>query len=171
MDSGEGIAVERAPATLDELFVELRHQTRAPAAGRIARQIWQKWADSGSDSINLLMQWAAKALQDKNYATAEDLLTQVVTLAPDFAEGWNRRATLYFARSDYGRSIGDIERVLQLEPRHFGALAGLGLILDRTGAEQKSLETWRRVLEIYPANRPAQKAVIELEEELAGRAS
>ncbi|MCG6858856.1 MAG: tetratricopeptide repeat protein [Salaquimonas sp.] len=157
--------------TLDELFTELRHQTRVAAANRVARQIWRKWTDSGSDTINLLMLWSGKAMEEKNYAVAEDLLNQVVTLAPDFAEGWNRRATLYFAQSNYGRSIADIERTLQLEPRHFGALAGLGMILDRTGKDRKALETWYRVLEIYPANRRAQEAVVKLEEKLAGEAS
>lgn len=170
-DVSEDIAAPRAAATLDDLFADLRRQTKVPAASRVARMIWSKWNDSGSDTVNLLMQWSAKAIEEKNYAAAEDLLTQVVTLAPDYAEGWNRRATLYFAKSDYGRSIADIERVLQLEPRHFGALAGLGLILDRTGAEKKSLETWYKVLEIYPANRKAQEAVVKLEEELAGKSS
>ena len=67
--------------------------------------------------------------------------------------------------------MGDIDHVLKLEPRHFGALAGLGLILDRTGNKQKALATWYKVLEIYPANRRAQEAVVKLEEKLAGKAS
>lgn len=170
-DGDEDIAAPREAVTLDDLFEDLRRQTKAPAANRVARMIWREWGDSGSDTVNLLMQWSGKALEEKKYAVAEDLLTQIITLAPDYAEGWNRRATLYFAQSDYGRSIADIERVLQLEPRHFGALAGLGMILDRTGAERKALETWYRVLEIYPANRRAQQAVVKLEEELAGKSS
>lgn len=159
------------PAALDQLFDDLRHQPRPAAANRIARQIWAHWTDSGSATINLLMERANKAMQDKKHPLAEDLLTQVTVLAPDYAEGWNRRATLYFVMSDYGRSISDIERTLQIEPRHFGALSGLGVILARTGAERKALETWYKVLEIYPANRDAQKAVVDLEEKLAGRAS
>lgn len=170
-DADADIAAPREAVTLDTLFDDLRRQTREAGAKRIARQIWVKWTDSGSDTVNLLMQWSAKAMQEKDYAVAEDLLSQVVTLAPDFAEGWNRRATLYFVQSNYGRAISDIERTLQIEPRHFGALAGLGMILDRTGAEAKALATWYRVLELYPANRKAQEAVIKLEEELAGRAS
>ncbi|MCB1461010.1 MAG: tetratricopeptide repeat protein [Nitratireductor sp.] len=170
-DVGEDLAAPRQAITLDELFNDLGRQTRVPAANRIARQIWKKWTESGSDTINLLMEWSARAMQEKDYTVAEDLLDQVVTLAPDYAEGWNRRATLHFAQSDYGRSIADIERTLQLEPRHFGALAGLGLILDRTGNKQKALATWYKVLEIYPANRRAQEAVVKLEEKLAGKAS
>ena len=165
----EDVAVSREAATLDSLFGDLARQADARKAGRIAQQIVGKLNDSGSDTINLLMNWSARALREKNNPLAEDLLTQVVTLAPDYAEGWNRRATLYYVQGDLGRSIADIERVLQLEPRHFGALSGLGAILQRTGSDRKALETYFKVLEIYPANRPAQKAVQELEEELSGK--
>ena len=165
----EDVAVSREAATLDSLFGDLARQADARKAGRIAQQIVGKLNDSGSDTINLLMNWSARALREKNNPLAEDLLTQVVTLAPDYAEGWNRRATLYYVQGDLGRSIADIERVLQLEPRHFGALSGLGAILQRTGSDKKALETYFKVLEIYPANRPAQKAVQELEEELSGK--
>ncbi|MEZ5799634.1 MAG: tetratricopeptide repeat protein [Nitratireductor sp.] len=165
----EDVAVTREAATLDSLFGDLARQADARKAGRIAQQIVGKLNDSGSDTINLLMNWSARALREKNNPLAEDLLTQVVTLAPDYAEGWNRRATLYYVQGDLGRSIADIERVLQLEPRHFGALSGLGAILQRTGSDRKALETYFKVLEIYPANRPAQKAVQDLEEELSGK--
>ncbi|MEZ5871066.1 MAG: tetratricopeptide repeat protein [Nitratireductor sp.] len=165
----EDIAAERGEATLDSLFADLARQSDPAKADRIAQQVWRKWRESGSDTINLLMEWSARALREKNNALAEDLLTQVTVLAPDYAEGWNRRATLYYAKGDLGRSLADIERVLQLEPRHFGALSGLGTILQRTGAEAKALETFFKVLEIYPANRPAQKAVETLEEELSGK--
>ena len=165
----EDVAATREAATLDSLFGDLARQSDARKAGRIAQQIVGKLNDSGSDTINLLMNWSARALREKNNPLAEDLLTQVVTLAPDYAEGWNRRATLYYVQGDLGRSIADIERVLQLEPRHFGALSGLGAILQRTGSDKKALETYFKVLEIYPANRPAQKAVQELEEELSGK--
>ncbi|MFZ1813493.1 MAG: tetratricopeptide repeat protein [Rhizobiaceae bacterium] len=160
---------ERTAATLESLFDDLKHQSEPAKAQRIARQIWTKWNDSGSDTINLLMNWSAAAMRDKNNALAEDLLNQVIVLAPDYAEGWNRRATLYFTMADFSRSIADIERALQLEPRHFGALSGLGIILRRTGSEKKARDAWYKVLDIYPANRPAQKAIEELEEELSGR--
>lgn len=170
-DIDEDIATERPEATLDRLFSDLRHQSREAAANRIARQIWSNWSDSGSDTINLLMEWASKAIREKKYPLAEDLLTQVTVLAPDYAEGWNRRATLYFVTNDYGRSLRDIERTLQLEPRHFGALSGLGVILTRSGSDRKALAAWYKVLEIYPANRNAQKAVLDLEDKLSGRGS
>lgn len=114
------------------------------------------------------MAWAATAMRSKNYAKAEDLLDQVVVLNPEFAEGWNRRATLYFTKLDYSRSLADIEKTLALEPRHFGALSGLAVIMQRLNRNQDALKAWYRVLEIYPANKAAQDAVIALEEELAG---
>lgn len=163
-------ASERPAATLDSLFDDLRSQSNRGAARRVVRQIWEKWNDSGSATIDLLMGWANEAMRADKNAVAEDLLTQVIVLQPDYAEGWNRRATLFFSKGDLGRSLGDIERVLQLEPRHFGALSGLAAILQKTGEDRKALEVWKRVLAIYPANDQAQKAVIELEEEFAGRA-
>jgi tetratricopeptide (TPR) repeat protein len=155
-------------ASVSQMLDELGRVTSAPAANRIAQRIWHGWGRSGSATIDLLMQWAADAMRANRNPAAEDLLTQVVVLAPAYAEGWNRRATLYFQMSDYSRSIADIERTLQLEPRHFGALTGLAVILQRTGLERKSLAVWYRVLAVYPANEAAQKAVTELEEKLAG---
>ncbi|MEL7429170.1 MAG: hypothetical protein AAFN43_04135 [Pseudomonadota bacterium] len=93
----------------------------------------------------------------------------MVVIAPDFAEGWNRRATLYFLMDDYSNSLADIETTLALEPRHFGALSGLAAIMQRIGREKDALDTWYKVLEVYPANKQAQQAVIILEDALAGR--
>ena len=163
-EAAESDSTER----LNELLGELRSEPRSAGARRIARQIWQIWTDSGSDTVNLLMEWSSEAIRKKDFATASDLLDQVVTLEPEYVEGWNRRATVHFLQSNYGRSLADIERTLQLEPRHFGALAGLGAILQKTNQDRRALTTWYRILEIYPANEQAQQAVIELEEEFAG---
>lgn len=160
-----------AEQELDALFADLKRQRSRAAANRIAGKIRRLWTDSGSDTVNLLMNWSAKAMRTRDTATAEDLLSQVIVLAPDYAEGWNRRATLYYQKRQFGRSLADIERTLQLEPRHFGALAGLATILSRSGQDRKALETWYRVLALYPANRTAQDQVSELEEKLSGRAS
>lgn len=162
---------QEAQNSLDALFSKLKTQSSAVRAKRTAQAIRQRLVESDSDTINLLMNWSARAMKDKKNAVAEDLLNQVTVLAPDYAEGWNRRATLYYQMSDFGRSLSDIERTLQLEPRHFGALSGLAIILKRSGQDRKALEIWYRVLDIYPANDTAQKAVIGLEEDLAGRGS
>jgi len=161
-------AVIETDETLDRLFERLRRDPAHASASATARMIWREWSNSGSKSINLLMAWASSAMAQKNYPAALDLLDQIVVLAPDFAEGWNRRATLYYTMNKFGHSISDIESTLALEPRHFGALSGLAVILQRTGKDQAALDTWYKVLEIYPANKQAQASVIELEEELTG---
>lgn len=168
----EGDDLEQLDAREDEnlnsLFDDLRRQTNPKAASRISRKIWNKWGESGSNSIDLLMSRIGQAMNDKKNNVALDLLDQVITLAPDYAEGWNRRATLNFGLREFGRSISDIERVLLLEPRHFGALSGLAVMLQALDKDEKALETWYKVLAIYPANDQAQKSIITLEDKLAG---
>ncbi len=165
-DNGNDVVETSDP--LDKLFDDLRRDPKQASANATARMIWREWSESGSRSIDLLMKWASKAMSKRDYPKALDLLDQVVVLAPDYAEGWNRRATLYYTMSDFGNSISDIELTLALEPRHFGALSGLAVILQRVGNNKAALETWYRVLAIYPANKQAQGSVILLEEELAG---
>ena len=175
-DGAGGSETQQAPEAvpgpeLDTLFEQLRRQPSRAPGNRIANQIREAWVDSGSDTINLLMDWSARAMRERKTSVAEDLLNQVVVLAPDYAEGWNRRATLYYQKREFGRSIADIERTLRLEPRHFGALAGLATILGRSGEDRKSLAIWYEVLALYPSNETAQDQVAELEEKLAGRGS
>jgi tetratricopeptide (TPR) repeat protein len=155
--------------TADELFEQLARETNKVAARRIAQQIISKFNQSGSATIDMLMGRAAAAMTSEKPALAEDMLTQVIVLAPDYAEGWNRRATLHYTTGDIGGSIADIEKVLELEPRHFGALSGLAAIMQRTGQDRKALEIWYKVLAIYPAYGDAQDAVQELEDKLAGQ--
>lgn len=161
-------AVIESDQTLDRLFDQLKKDPKKSSASATARMIWREWTASGSKSIDLLMSWAARAMRDQEFAKAEDLLDQVIVLSPEYSEGWNRRATLYFTKLDYGRSLADIEKTLTLEPRHFGALSGLAVIMQRLDRSEDALKAWYRVLEIYPANKAAQDAVIALEEELAG---
>lgn len=165
----DGGSVVETGDTIDRLFEKLRKDPRQSSARATARMIWREWSYSGSRSVDLLMAWAARAMGSKDYSKAQDLLDHVIVIAPDYAEGWNRRATLYYTIDDFGKSLADIETTLALEPRHFGALSGLAAIMQRIGKEEEALDAWYKVLEIYPANRQAQEAVIKLEEELAGR--
>lgn len=153
---------------LDKLFSELKRARAEKAAQAIASRIWQQWFRSGSASIDLMMQWSNEAVKARKFAVAMDFLDQVVTLAPDFAEGWNRRATLHFMMNNYAKSMADIQKTLELEPRHFGALAGMGMIMKNTGRKKLALEAYERVLAVYPMMRSAQQEVQELAEELAG---
>lgn len=159
---------ERQPETLDTLFAELRRIGDADEAKRTARKIQRRWQDSGSATIDLLMRRATEAMGHKQNDAVLDLLDQVLVLEPDYAEAWNRRATAHFASGDYGKSISDIEQTLAREPRHWGALMGLALILERTDQDKKALEVYGDVLEVYPALKSAQDAVGRLSEKLTG---
>lgn len=153
---------------LDSLFSELKRARNERAAERISQRIWREWARSGSASIDLLMQWSQKAIDEKNYDVAMDFLDEVVTLAPDFAEGWNRRATLHFTMDNYAKSMTDISRTLELEPRHFGALGGMATILKNSGRNAAAMRAYERVLGVYPMMRDAQTELGKLADELAG---
>jgi tetratricopeptide (TPR) repeat protein len=155
-------------ARLDQLFAELKRERNEKAAERIAGRIWGEWFQSGSASIDLMMQWSQKAMDDQKFDVALDFLDQVVILQPKYAEGWNRRATVHYMMKNFGKSMSDIDQTLQLEPRHFGALSGLAQIMAATGHKQSALEAWQKVLTIYPMMRSAQDQVAAISEELAG---
>lgn len=164
---GSGPAAAKS-AALDALFADLLRARNESLAGDVADRIRAEWANSGSATIDLLMQWAAEAMERKQFTAAFDYLDQVVVLKPDFAEGWNRRATAHYLAGNYAKSMADIERTLALEPRHFGALAGIGMIFIDLGKKEAALAAFRKTLEVYPQMRDIQKQVGELEEQLAG---
>lgn len=155
-------------AQLDALFDQLADETN-PNWELVQAQIFRQWRQSGSASMDLLMNRALAAIEEDDYDTALVFLNDLVRLAPNFAEAWNQRATVHFLRRDYGRSVADIERVLSLEPRHFGALSGLGIIMDRLGNEAAALKAFRRVLEINPQMPGAREGVKRLVPEVEGR--
>ena len=159
-----------ADAVIDSLFLELKRAGNEQAAQRISRRIRQEWSHSGSATIDLLMIRANKAVEDKDRGAALDYLDEIVTLAPAYAEGWNLRATVHFAGEDYARAMADIDRVLRLEPRHFGALAGMAAILNATGHDRAAAAAYERLLDIYPMMRDAQTEFGKLADEMAGQA-
>ena len=168
-------AVPAAPAPaptraerLDGLFGELRRESDAAKAEAIAARIQREWQDSGSATLDLLMGRAAQAAARKNEAAALDLLDQTIALDPGYAEGWNRRATLHFAENRYALSLADVAETLKREPRHFGALAGMGAMLEEMGRRREALAAFERVLAVYPAMKPAQDAAARLADALAG---
>ena len=154
-------------AHMDELFRRLS-EPEARDWQRVQAQIILVWNRSGSDSMDLLAQRADKALEKKDFDTALLHLNDLVRLAPDFAEGWNKRATVHFLKEDYGPSLEDIARVLSLEPRHFGALSGLGIILDRIGDPKGALEAYRRAIAIHPHLPGIKDGIEKLEKQVEG---
>jgi tetratricopeptide (TPR) repeat protein len=158
--------VQKRNAEIDRLFGELRKQRDEVKAKRIASQIYGLWNESGSATIDLMMGWANDAIAEKKYPVALDFLNEIIVLRPDYAEGWNRRATLFFLMNDYTSAMRDIDRTLRLEPRHFGALTGMGAILRETGRKELALRAYERALAVYPMLRDAQKQAGEIADEL-----
>jgi tetratricopeptide (TPR) repeat protein len=154
---------------LDFLFDALKIAPDDETARAIERRIWAIWFVSPSDTANLLMSRVRKAVEDKDLDLALQLLDAIVKIRPDYVEAWNRRATIYFMKNDYGKSLADIRHVLKLEPRHFGALSGLGLILQELGDDRHALDVYRRTLKIYPRIQRVPDTVKTLEEKVEGK--
>lgn len=162
------LQIETRAERLDGLFSELRRTSDQRAARRVVDRILAEWADSGSATVDLLMQWAESAIDEERHGTALDLLDQVTTLMPDYAEGWNRRAGLHYRMDDHRKAMADINRVLSLEPRHIGALADMARIMSDAGNDRLALQAYMRSLEVYPADRATQRKVGEIEDRLSG---
>jgi tetratricopeptide (TPR) repeat protein len=135
---------------LDRLFTALRVAPSAESAKYIEGRIWSTWAAQGGDTATLLMTRVRTATEGKDFELAIKLLTAIIDIKPDYIEAWNRRATLYFHQRDYTSAMSDLRSVLVREPRHFGAWAGLGMILNDVGDEPRALAAFRRAVELYP---------------------
>jgi len=162
----------RAPGDstrIDALFSQLRKTDSIEASQSIADEIWQIWLRSGSDTVDLLVNRAEVLMRERQYDDAIELLDTVVEIAPRFAEGWNKRATAYFLKGEYNQSIIDVRQVLALEPRHFGALSGLGTMMREIGDPASALSAYRAALKVYPQLPGAKRAVEELTDEVEGR--
>ena len=169
LDTSSSSAFTTPAQRLDTLFSELKRESDPDKARSIADQIHREWQESGSATINLLIQWADKAISEENNAAALDFLDEAIRLKPDYVEGWNRRATLHFKSGNYRKSMSDINQVLRIEPRHFGALAGMAAIMEQTGRDEMALKALEKVLDLYPAERDAQKELGDLAEKLTGQ--
>lgn len=154
---------------LNFLFGALKVAPDDVSAKAIEQRIWAQWVVSSSDTTNLLMTRVVAAVEAKDTDLAIKLLDGIVKIRPDYIEAWNRRATLYYMKHDYGRALADIREVLKREPRHFGALAGLGLILQDIGDDKQALEVYRRALAVYPRLQRIPDVVKKLKEEVEGR--
>ena len=153
---------------LDDLFQQLKAATDEEA-GQITQSIWIEWSKSGSPSMDLLLKRGRAALAAGQPLLAIEHFTALIDHAPDFAEGYNARATAYFQSGDFGPSVSDIAKTLSLNPRHFGALAGLGAIFEQLDEPAKALEVYRAALAINPHMSDIEDAVKRLETSLGGQ--
>ena len=135
---------------LDGLFERLAVTTSDEEASNITREIWQRWTANDDPNISQLMQIGIRGLSYSSYRRALQSFDQVIEMAPEFAEGWNRRATLYYHIKEYRRSIDDIKQTLRLEPRHFGAWSGLGLVSVAQDNYSGALAAFKKALSINP---------------------
>ena len=166
---GDAPASKDAPHDLNLLFDALKAAPTPEAAKSVEEAIWRLWLQSGSSTVDLLMAWAVEAVAAQDADLALRYLDTVVELKPDFAEGWNKRATLYFRKRDYARAMADLRRVLALEPRHFAAWNGLGIILQDIGDKKRALDAFRKALDLDPHLEAARKAVDALGPEVEGQ--
>ena len=166
--SAEGKA-EARQSVLDKLYAQLAKAPDEETGRALESAIQSVWLESGSPSIDLLMRRGLDALREENFDRAYFYFDEVVTLAPGFAEGWNKRATIHYVRDDYARALRDIEQVLRLEPRHFEALAGLGVILEELGDKKGALDAYRKAVELDPWLLNGKERIKPLELEVEGR--
>jgi tetratricopeptide (TPR) repeat protein len=158
-----------ATHNLDFLFGALKVAPDDVTAKAIEGRIWALWTAARSDTTSLLMSRAQSAIEANDLDLAVKLLDAVIKIKPKYIEAWNRRATIYYTKKDYGRALADIGEVLRREPRHFGALSGLGLIMQEIGDDKQALEVYRRTLAIYPRLPRIPDIVKTLQEKVEGR--
>jgi tetratricopeptide (TPR) repeat protein len=152
---------------LERLFAELADPDN-PAWTRAQADIMREWSKSGSPAMDLLLKRGQQAIEAGDYEAAIEHLTALTDHAPDFAEGWNARATAYFLAGQFGPSVDDIRHTLALNPRHFGALAGLGMIFEQVENPDAALRAYRASLAVNPHQDSVLQAVKRLETQTAG---
>src|SRR5262249_45455100 len=145
---GLGFAVAQADQTdprLKDLFEQLRTAPSPEASQQLEDQIWAIWAKSGDDEVDQVFVVGTQAMAIGDTATALKIFDAIVQKEPNFAEGWNKRATVFYMMGDYQASLADIDHTLELEPHHFGALAGLGLVNAELDRDEAALDAFERV--------------------------
>ena len=154
-------------AELEALFEGLKTADEV-AAEQIEARIYDIWSESGSNSMDLLLERGREALTEGDTKLAIEHFTALIDHAPEFAEGYNGRATAFFQNGQYGLSLEDIRHTLELNPRHFGAMSGLALILEELDRPEDSLAAWREVQKINPSQAGLEEALKRLERRVEG---
>jgi tetratricopeptide (TPR) repeat protein len=160
---------EARQQTLDLLFKQLATASDEDTAKTISATIEHIWAHSESDTANLLMERGSASLAAGHYPLALSFFNKLVVLKPKWAEAWNKRATTRFRADDIEGAMADIDQVLKLEPRHYGALAGMGLILQKSNLNKQALDVFRKALALNPKQPELRKLIENLSLEVEGR--
>lgn len=164
--SPTSVLADQSDPALPDLYVQLRSAPDGSVAAELEAQIWQIWLRAPDDPSLALLQRISMTMEQGEFDVSLELCNQLVEQYPDFAEAWNKRATLHYLMSNYDDSVADILETLKREPRHFGAISGLGLIFHRRGKLDEALGAFEQVLEISPQSGNAKRSVEQLRQEL-----
>ena len=149
---------------LDRLFLELKKNIPSKSSN-IEQQIWLLWSTHPSDEkLTSLLDEGSRLVQDQKLYKAISIFTDAIELDPSWAEAWNKRATVFYMVGEFQKSQNDIDKVLVLEQRHFGALAGQGLVNIQLKNYEKAIKSYEKAQEIYPAMRSPKIMIKQIEE-------
>ncbi len=151
---------------LEELFASLKSETDIYNAANLANEIWQIWFEHEDAMANSLMTRGVQQMESYAINAALETFNRLIELKPDFAEAWNRRATIYYQIGEYDASLKDIDEVLKLEPYHFGALSGRGLVYMGKQEYFMARSAFLTLLEVYPAMPGVKENILKLEDVL-----
>ena len=164
-----GAGADQNDPDLDSLF-DILKTSGAPAEMRAAESlIWRAWMHHDNAAYDAMMRDGTRAMNEGNFDRAIEVFSELLELAPDYAEAWNKRATVYFFKGDLEKSVEDVDRTLALEPRHFGALSGLGQIEMLRGNGEAAINAFEGALEYHPALPGLPELIESLEEAVRGR--
>lgn len=153
------VLADQTDAALPGLFDQLLDAETASESASIESEIWQLWLTAPDDNAHALMTQVVSAMQTGQLLLALKLCNQLVDSAPDFSEAWNKRATVHYLLGNPDESVADIQKTLALEPRHFGAISGLGLIFHQRRDYEGALEAFKQVKAITPMSQNVQFSI------------
>ncbi len=162
-------ASHHTESKLDALFAELNRVESAAEAEPIEKEIWELWMESGDVELDSLMLFGISAMEIGNLPAALSTFDRLVAVAPDYAEAWNKRATVHYLMGNLEASIADVAHTLSLEPRHFGALSGLGLIYVAIGNDKAALKAFEKALAANPHLHEIENLIARARQRLNGR--
>ena len=164
-----GAAADQNDPRLEDLFNQLRAAADQVQAAPVEELIWQIWMEHEDSNVENQMQIGIQQMNFGDSAAALATFDRLVEAAPDFAEAWNKRATIHYLLGNYAASEADIVKTLQLEPFHFGALSGRGLVLIAQGKFEEARKAFSRALEVNPTMEATKNNIEEINQYLRGR--
>jgi len=144
------LCADQTDPALDPLFAVLQQTDNQQVLVEAENRIWQLWLTHDNDEVVQLMVAATQMMNNLRYTDALALYSGIIRRFPDYAEAWNKRATLYYLAGNFEASIADIRQTLELEPRHFGALSGLGLIYLQQNELRSARQAFEDLLKVHP---------------------